>query len=39
MKQKVVSKSDAIAHIRDGMSIMVGGFGLVGAPLELIDEL
>ncbi|MCL6599184.1 MAG: CoA transferase subunit A, partial [Alicyclobacillus macrosporangiidus] len=25
--------------IRDGMSIMVGGFGLVGAPLELIDEL
>ncbi|SFU52444.1 CoA transferase subunit A [Alicyclobacillus macrosporangiidus] len=39
MKQKILSKSDAIARIRDGMSIMVGGFGLVGAPLELIDEL
>ncbi|MCL6516325.1 CoA transferase subunit A [Alicyclobacillus sp.] len=39
MKEKVVSKPEAIAHIRDGMSIMVGGFGLVGAPLELIDEL
>jgi 3-oxoacid CoA-transferase A subunit len=39
MKQKILSKSDAIARIRDGMCIMVGGFGLVGAPLELIDEL
>lgn len=29
----------AITEIRDGDTIMVGGFGLVGAPLTLIDAL
>lgn len=39
MKNKVVSKEKAISCIRSGMTIMVGGFGLVGCPLTLIDEL
>jgi 3-oxoacid CoA-transferase subunit A/3-oxoadipate CoA-transferase alpha subunit len=30
---------EAIAEIPDGATIMVGGFGLVGAPLSLIDAL
>ena len=30
---------EAIAEIPDGATIMVGGFGLVGAPLTLIDAL
>ena len=30
---------DAIADIRDGMVVMIGGFGGAGAPLELIEAL
>jgi 3-oxoacid CoA-transferase A subunit len=30
---------EAVAHIRSGDTVMVGGFGLVGAPLVLIDAL
>ena len=30
---------EAVAEIRDGATIAVGGFGLVGAPLTLIDAL
>ncbi len=33
------SPEQAIAHIRTGDTVMVGGFGLVGAPLTLIDAL
>jgi 3-oxoacid CoA-transferase subunit A/3-oxoadipate CoA-transferase alpha subunit len=29
----------AVAHVRSGDTVMVGGFGLVGAPLTLIDAL
>ncbi|WP_027480593.1 CoA transferase subunit A [Deinococcus pimensis] len=29
----------ALDGLRDGMTVMVGGFGLVGAPLTLIDAL
>ena len=36
---EVVSIPEAIARIKDGTSIMVGGFGLVGSPLRLIDAL
>lgn len=39
MKNKVVSKQAAIAHVQNGHTLMVGGFGQVGSPLELIDEL
>ena len=30
---------EAVSHIRSGDTVMVGGFGLVGAPLTLIDAL
>lgn len=35
----VVAAAEAVAHIRSGDTVMVGGFGLVGAPLTLIDAL
>jgi 3-oxoadipate CoA-transferase, alpha subunit len=34
-----ISAEEAVAHIRSGDTVMVGGFGLVGAPLTLIDAL
>ena len=34
-----ISAADAVALIRTGDTVMVGGFGLVGAPLTLIDAL
>ena len=30
---------DAVAGIRDGATIMIGGFGRAGQPVELIDAL
>jgi len=39
VRNKVVDKTWAISQIPDGATIMCGGFGLSGAPLELIDEL
>lgn len=30
---------DAVADIRDGMVVMIGGFGVSGAPIELIHAL
>jgi 3-oxoacid CoA-transferase A subunit len=35
----VVTAEEAVAHIGSGDTVMVGGFGLVGAPLTLIDAL
>jgi 3-oxoacid CoA-transferase subunit A/3-oxoadipate CoA-transferase alpha subunit len=35
----LTSAEDAVSHIRTGDTVMVGGFGLVGAPLTLIDAL
>lgn len=35
----VISAEEAVSHIRTGDTVMVGGFGLVGAPLTLIDAL
>ncbi len=37
--RQTTSAEEAIAHIRTGDTVMVGGFGLVGAPLILIDAL
>jgi 3-oxoadipate CoA-transferase, alpha subunit len=37
--QGTISADEAVSHIRSGDTIMVGGFGLVGAPLTLIDAL
>ena len=34
-----ISAEEAVAHVRSGDTVMVGGFGLVGAPLALIDAL
>ena len=36
---KVVTIEEAISHVKDGDRIMVGGFGLRGAPDDLIDAL
>ncbi|OLO42208.1 succinyl-CoA--3-ketoacid-CoA transferase [Alkalihalophilus pseudofirmus] len=39
MKNKIMNTKEAISKIKSNDTIMVGGFGLVGAPLTLIDEL
>ncbi|SDV46357.1 3-oxoacid CoA-transferase subunit A [Chitinasiproducens palmae] len=31
--------ADAVAPLRDGATVMIGGFGLAGMPAELIDAL
>jgi 3-oxoacid CoA-transferase A subunit len=35
----LITAEEAVAQIRSGDTVMVGGFGLVGAPLTLIDAL
>lgn len=39
MLDKTVPLKDALAGIRDGASVMVGGFGMPGCPAALIDAL
>lgn len=39
MKKIYTSFDEAVAHIEDGMTLMVGGFGLVGIPENLIKAL
>jgi len=39
MNKVVASADEALADIRDGATIMVGGFGLCGIPENLIDAL
>jgi len=34
-----ISAEEAVRHVESGDTVMVGGFGLVGAPLTLIDAL
>ncbi|WIF95249.1 acetate CoA-transferase subunit alpha [Caminicella sporogenes] len=36
---KLVSVKDAINHIKDGMTVMIGGFLGVGTPESLVDAL
>ncbi|MBU5255655.1 CoA transferase subunit A [Tissierella praeacuta] len=36
---KIVSIDEAVAHIKDGMTIMIGGFLGCGSPHRLIDAL
>jgi 3-oxoacid CoA-transferase subunit A len=36
MDKRVVSAVDAIANLRDGMTVLMGGFGLCGIPENLI---
>jgi len=37
--KSTVQPEEAVSVIRSGDTVMVGGFGLVGAPLTLIDAL
>lgn len=39
MDKIVASLADAVAPISDGMTVMIGGFGGSGAPIELIHAL
>jgi 3-oxoacid CoA-transferase A subunit len=39
VRSKLRGVAEAIAPIRPGMTLMVGGFGLVGAPLTIVDAL
>jgi 3-oxoadipate CoA-transferase alpha subunit len=35
----VLSAAEAVADVRDGATVMIGGFGTAGMPAELIDAL
>jgi 3-oxoadipate CoA-transferase alpha subunit len=37
--KQVATTAEAVAGIRDGATVLVGGFGLAGMPVELIDAL
>ena len=39
MKKDVANSDEAIRHIQDGATIMIGGFGLCGIPENLIRAL
>ncbi|QDY71266.1 3-oxoacid CoA-transferase subunit A [Qingshengfaniella alkalisoli] len=39
MDKRIATLSDAVAPIKDGATIMIGGFGGSGAPIELIHAL
>ena len=36
---KLIDKSEINKYIKDGDTLLVGGFGLSGTPFTLIDEL
>lgn len=37
--KKFIQSSDILKLIKDGDTLLVGGFGLSGTPLTLIDEI
>ncbi|MBM7691187.1 3-oxoacid CoA-transferase A subunit [Peribacillus deserti] len=37
--KKLITPQEAVTYIKDGCRVMVGGFGLVGCPLTLVDAL
>ena len=39
MRSKLVSVEEAVSYIKDGMSIMFGGFMAVGTPETIVDEI
>ncbi len=39
LEAPIVTATEAIKAVKDGMTVMVGGFGLVGAPLTMIRAL
>lgn len=36
---KIISRTDALNYIKDGDTLLVGGFGLSGTPLTLLDTI
>lgn len=38
-KSKIMNISEAIAQVKDGDVVMVGGFGVKGRPKQLVEEL
>ena len=36
INKRVLNPAEAVADIADGSSIMIGGFGEAGSPIELI---
>ncbi len=39
MKNKVVTMEEAVSHVKDGMTVFIGGFLGVGTPEKIIDAL
>jgi 3-oxoacid CoA-transferase subunit A len=39
MDKRIASADEGIANLRDGMTVMMGGFGLCGIPENLIDAV
>ncbi|MBZ0217129.1 MAG: CoA transferase subunit A [Fimbriimonadaceae bacterium] len=39
MRNKLTTIEEAVAGIRDGMTVMISGFGVPGTPFTLIEEL
>ena len=37
--KRLMSVQDAVKDIKDGATIMIGGFGEAGSPIELIHAL
>jgi len=37
--RKVVTPDEAVSHLKDGMTLMLGGFLDVGIPLKLVEKL
>ncbi|MEC5423264.1 CoA transferase subunit A [Virgibacillus sp. C22-A2] len=37
--EKLINTTESLKHIKNGDTLLVGGFGLSGTPLTLIDEL
>lgn len=39
MKNKLVTMEEAVSHVKDGMTVLIGGFLGVGTPEKIIDAL
>jgi len=39
IKKKYASAASTVADIHDGATVMIGGFGASGSPIELIHAL
>jgi len=39
MTATIMSAPDAVRAVRDGHTVLIGGFGMAGMPVDLIDAL